>query len=128
MAYTAEMSDNDLADRMALIHRAEEMLKQAKKAYEEQTMFRLSQGRVIDNYAIENDLTNRVWHDFVTPELVMVLTGLNATKPAMITPAQLEKAGASKDVVATLATRKSKGNKLVRVNGNKRAQRYFGSK
>ena len=128
MAYRAEIENAELADRMALIHRAEEMIKQAKKAYEEQIMHRLQIGQALNGYAIENDLTNRMWKDGVTVDLMQTLTGVNLSKPQLITPAQAEKAGVSKDIVALFAERRAKGSKLVRVNTDKRAAKFFGER
>jgi len=128
MAYRAEIDNAELADRMALIHRAEEMIKQAKKAYEEQIMHRLQLGQALNGYAIENDLTNRMWKDGVTVDLMQTLTGVNLSKPQLVTPAQAEKAGVSKDIVALFAERRAKGSKLVRVDTDKRAAKFFGER
>ena len=128
MAYRAEIENTELSDRMALIHRAEEMIKQAKKAYEEQIMYRLKQGQALNGYAIENDLTNRMWKDGVTVDLMQTLTGVNLSKPQLITPSQAEKAGVSKDIVAMFAERRPKGSKLVRIDTDKRAAKFFGDK
>lgn len=128
MAYRAEIDNADIVRRLALIHRADEMLKQSKKAYEEQIMHRLQTGQIIDNYAIEIEYTNRVWKDGVSADWMQALTGFNLTKPAMITPKQAETTGVPKEIVALFAERRSKGSKLVKVDANKRAAKFFGAK
>lgn len=128
MAYHAELSDEDLTHRLALIQFAEDKLKNAKKAYQEDAMHRLRSGRVVDDYAIEDEYTNRNWHDGMTPDVLRVITGKSLIKETLITPKQAELAGVPKEVVALLAGRKYKGSKLVRVDANKRATKFFGSK
>lgn len=126
-AYRAEISDEGLAARLDQIYRAEELLKQAKSAYEDQAMQRIRGGAVISNYGVENAQTNRVWKDGVTPELIMALTGANITKPATITPKQAE-AVMPKEIVNLYSERRSKGWKLKRADANKKATRIFGGK
>lgn len=128
MAYNADMSDAALEARMSEIHRAKELLKQSEKAYEEQMMHRLRNGSVFKGYKIENQLTNRVWNDYVTPDLMRALTGINVAKSALVTPAQAERNGIPKEIVNMHSDRRSKGFKLARVDANKHATKLFGDK
>lgn len=126
-----EKAFNDSLDNAALsvhldrLRRASEILEQAQKAYNDVAMHRLQEGQIIDNYALENDLTNRQWQAHVTPELMQILTGKDLTKKKLITPTQVEKAGVSKEVVASLCERRNKGVKLVRMDANARAKKMF---
>jgi uncharacterized membrane-anchored protein YhcB (DUF1043 family) len=118
--------DNDsLSFEMDQFKRAAEMLKQIEKSYNDLAIYRLREGQKIPNYSLENELTNRVWQESVTPESIEMLTGKDLTKKQLITPAQAEKAGLSKETVAALTTRHNKGVKLTRVDINKKAMKVF---
>ncbi|QWY83129.1 CRISPR/Cas system-associated protein [Rhizobium phage RHph_X2_24] len=127
-AYNAAIDNIELTARMDQISRAMELLKQSQKAYEELATYRIKKGEIIGNYTVENDLTNRVWKDGVNAELMLALTGINLTKPQLVSPRQAEQAGVSSAIVDSLSERRIKGAKLVRVNANKKAAKLFGTK
>lgn len=128
VAFNAHIDNIELAARMDQIARAMDLLKQSKEAYEEAAKYRIKSGQILDNYTVEDELTNRVWKDGVTPEIMGALTGKILTKQTLLSPRQAEQAGVNPIVVASLTERRSKGVKLVRVNANKKAERLFGSK
>jgi hypothetical protein len=119
--------DNDaLSFQIDQLKRAGEMLENLEKAYKELAIYRLRQGQIVNNYSLENQLTNRVWRENVTPEFVEMVTGRSdLVKKELITPNQVEKKGLSPDVVEALTTRHSKGVKLVRIDANKKANKIF---
>ena len=131
----AEMAHNDGLDNAALgyvmdtINRALKILEQSKKAYDELAAHRITKGEIIDGFALENELSNRDWKEFVTPEMIAVLTGRqDLTKKKLITPKQMETAGVSEVVVNSLCERRNKGVKLVRMDANKKAEKLFNKK
>lgn len=130
MAYNASIDDFDLSDRLQLIERADALLKQAKKAYEEEAIHRISKGKVIRLYAMDDDLGNRIFQKHVTPELVQAFTGrADLVKPAeLISPRQMEQAGVNEDIVKALTYRPMKGKKLVKINPNKKGEKLFGKR
>ncbi len=127
----AEMAFNDELDNTALaylldhINRASDVLEQALKAYKEMAAHRLRAGQIIKNYTLENELSNRTWKEFVTPEIAQGLTGIDLTKKTLITPKQAETLGVSVEVVASLCERRNKGAKLVRMDENAKAKKLF---
>lgn len=127
-AYYANISDADLAFTLDQINRAEKLLEQSKKAYQEQALHRICNGRVIDNYSVDDDLANRSWKPSVTAEMMQVLTGKNLAKKDLITPRQAEQLGVSEDIVNAFTERKLKGKRLVRVSANAKAKKMFGDK
>jgi len=126
--HTEEMDDATLAHDLDLISRAQMLLKNRNEALEELAKHRLRNGKVIANYGIETQLTNRVWRNGVTADMVMMMTGKDVSKKDMITPAQAERLGISKETMNAFAERRETGVKLVRVDANKKAQRIFGGK
>lgn len=127
----SEMAFNDHLDNVKLsymldhITRASEVLEQALKAYKELAAHRVREGQIVKNYTLESDLTNRMWKEFVTPEITLALTGIDLTKKQLITPKQAETLGASTEIVASLTERRNKGAKLVRMDENAKAMKLF---
>lgn len=122
---------NDVIDNETLsfmldnTKRAIDILKQSYDAYSDLATHRLREGQIVTGYAVQNDLTNRQWKDFVTPETVQILTGRDITKKQLVTPNQAEKAGVAKELIESLCERRNKGFKLVRVNVDALAKKLF---
>ncbi len=126
VAYNAHVDNIDLADRLEEIQRAQQLLKQSAAAYEELALHRIVKGEIVRNYTVENDLTNRTFHSYVTPELLDTLYGDKGICKRVLPTLKDAEAAYGKDAVATLTTRHSKGNKLVRTDANKKGKRLFG--
>lgn len=127
-AYNANIQNDELTSRLDQISRAIALLTQSKKAYEELAAFRIKAGEVIENYTVENDLTNRTFHSYVTPELLDALYGDKGICERQLPTLKDATAAYGEDAVAMLTTRHIKGAKLVRVNASKKAERLFGRK
>lgn len=127
-AFHDHLTNPELSYQLDLVDRAIEVLKLQQKAYSELAQHRLQKGQIVENYAIKAELTNRQWVNGVTPDYIKMLTGLDLTEPKLKSPAQVEKAGVSKEVVASLTERRQKGFKLVRVDANSNAKKLFNPK
>jgi len=125
VAYTEEISNTDLSNLLDTLKRGYDMLKQTGKAFEELAKHRVQKGEIVPNYGLERELTNRKWHDHVTPEFALSITGLDLTKKALVTPAQAEKMGVNPVVMKMLADRHESGQKLVRVDDSAKAKKLF---
>lgn len=125
MAFNDEMPNDALSFELDTLSRAEKMLEQRHKALQELAKHRLKSGQIIENYGLENQLSNRNWKGGIDAMLLLALTGKDLSKPKLITPAQAIKAGVSEDVIAPLTERITTGVKLARVDANKKAQRIF---
>lgn len=123
--FADEISNDSLSFMLDNIKRAQEVLDQAYKAYADLAQSRLKEGQIVTNYAVQNELTNRQWRDWVTPEMATAMTGKDLTKKQLITPAQAEKKGVPKEVMESLCERRNKGTKLVRIDANKLAKKLF---
>lgn len=125
MAFDDNLDNDELSFKLDHMKRAIEVLTQAQKAYIEIALDRVRSGQVIKNYSITNDLTNTVWKEYVTPEMIMTMTGKDVTKKALITPNQAKKAGVSEEVVKSFTERRNKGVKLERIDANAKAEKMF---
>lgn len=124
-AFTDVISNDNLSVQIDELRRAACMLKDLEKAYSELALHRLKKGEIINNFTLDKELSNRQWKEGITPEILQILTGKDLTKKQLITPAQAEKAGVSKEVVAPFTERVNKGVKLVRMDANAKAKKLF---
>lgn len=127
-ASSEKIGNDQLAYELDLMARAELAIKTRREALEELGKYRVRRGEVVKNYAIETQLTNRQFKDFVTPSLFVALTGVDNSQQRMGTPANAERLGVPKDIVNMFCERRETGLKLVRVDANKKAQRILGTK
>lgn len=123
--YNDNIDNDKLSFELTHLERAAEIIKQRRKAYEEMALYRIKQGQIVTGYGVETGLSNRELCDFVTAEWIEALTGKDLTKKKLPTPAQMEKAGVHKDVVASMTTRHKTGAKLVKVDANSKAEKMF---
>lgn len=127
-AFTDRLDNKELSAQLDHLARAVEVLKEQEKAYKELALHRIKKGQIVNNYTVDTELTNRVWKQGVTPEMMQSLTGQDLTKKQLITPKQVENAGISKEVVAALCERRNKGVKLVRMSADAKASQMFENK
>lgn len=124
-AYVENINNETLSFFLDHINRAFDILSHTKKAYEEMAIHRIKEGQVVNNYSVETGLSNRDWTKHVTPEWLEILTGENLTKKNLITPAQAEKIGVNKDIVAVLTERHNTNTKLIRVAADAKARKLL---
>lgn len=123
--YESTVSNEELSFKLDQLSRAKKVLEENYNAYSEMALHRLKAGEVISNYSLNNQLSNREWKEHVSPDFLLALTGKNLTKAKLITPAQAEKEGVSKELVEFLTERFNKGVKLSRIDSNKKASKMF---
>lgn len=127
-AHSENMQDDTIGKELEILTDAEKRIKARKKQLEDLAIYRMKQGAIIPNYALERSFGNNVFKDDFAPEFLSAMLGVDVTKKDVITPAQAVKAGASEQLVKTFSTRKETGLKLTRANANDRATRMFGRK
>lgn len=128
MAFDSEMTDDKLAWMLNNLKRASEVIKQSYEAYQDLALHRLKDGRKVTNYSIQPALGNTTWDDDITPELLESMTGLDCSVKKLITPAQAKKKGVPEELINQLTHRPDNGFKLVHIDENKLATKYFGEK
>jgi hypothetical protein len=128
-AFETVIDNNNLAKMMNNLERAQEMIKQSLRAYEDLASHRVKKGEQIDDRVIEHSYGKRKWKDDVTPELIQALSGISVIeKPKLKSPKQAELAGVPESVVKSFTHRPDNGFKLVRMSASKRAEKLFGKK
>lgn len=121
-----EAIDNDrLSYEIDHAKAALKALELRKDALEELALDRIKNGQIVNNYAAEKELTNKVWKDGVNADYLKAMTGQDLRKSDLITPNQAKKRGVDEAIIDTLTTRHEKGTKLVRIDANKKAQKLF---
>jgi hypothetical protein len=116
------------AATLALITGMAGQLKALKAGLEEFVTFKLRNGETCAEYTHSQTLTNRAWT--WEPEDVIEIGrqfGANLAVQGLVSPAQAEKLGLPKEVVASMVERHSKGFKLKRAT-LRDAKKAFGGK
>lgn len=128
VAFNSEVDNTMLAWMLDNLSRAQEVLKQSQDAYEDLALHRLRAGQAINGYTAQTSKGKTQWNEGMTADVVQMLTGVDVSKQAMITPNQAKNAGISPEVLATLTNRPDTGIKLVRQDVDKKAKQLLGDK
>ena len=123
--FVDKIDNQKLSFQLHFIKSAIKQLKQSLEAYEELAKHRLTEGQIIQKYALKIDLANTSWQDYVTADMIEMLSGIKVTKETLLSPNQAKNKGVNADVVASLTERKTKGAKLVRIEVDTLAKQLF---
>ena len=121
------ITDQELANQLDIIKRAEEVLKIKKDSITELGIQRIKQGKLIPGYVQTQKFGNRAWKKGITPETIKVMTGIDPTERVFMSPAKAEKAGVPKDLVKSLAQKFSTGFKLEKKDTTAMGNKIFGT-
>lgn len=125
--YQDSLTEKQLADQLDHAKRAAEIIKIKTDSLEQLAALRIKAGKIIPGYITEERWGDRKWKDYVTPEVVETLTGKTITTKEMLSPAQAEKRGVSKEFISALVDRKFLGQKIVKKDAGEIASKIFGS-
>lgn len=128
VAFNSEVDNSTLSWMLDNLSRAQEVLKQSQDAYEDLALHRLRAGQAIEGYTAQTSKGKTQWNDGMTAEVVQMLTGVDVSKPGLITPNQAKNAGISPEVLATMTNRPDTGVKLVRQDVSKKAEKLLGKR
>lgn len=128
LAFNDEMDNTQLSHTLDTLNRASKAIENRLKACEELAKHRIKQGAIVENYTLQESLSNRNWKAGTTPELLQTLTGIDVAERKLPTPKQAEVKGISPEIVAVFCERKSTGTRLIRANADTTAKRIFGEK
>jgi hypothetical protein len=116
-----------LSAQLKLIARVKDVVDIKRKALEQLAITRIRAGKVVPGYIIEENLGDRTWKPFVTPEVFQLLAGIEVTEKKMRSPAQVEKLlGKNKDVIKDLVDRHFIGHKLKQKDCGDLGNKIFG--
>jgi hypothetical protein len=120
-----ELTNDDIAKLIAIIDRAEEVIEIKSTSVKQLAMSRLQNNQVIPGYGMVQKFGDRAWKPGITAETIKMMTGVDITKTDMMSPAQAEKAGLNKKMVAQIAVKPPKGFEIKKVNINEQADKLF---
>lgn len=120
--------DNDeLAQQLKQIERAEETIKIKKDSLTELAILRIRSNKIIPGYVQSERYGNRDWKKGIGPEAIKIMTGLDVIEKNFMTPAKAEKVGISRDLINQLSEKKFLGLKLEKKNTTKIGNKIFGT-
>ena len=122
------ITNEELSFQLDLITRMNDVLKVKNDSIKALAVSRIKEGVIIPGYMTENSYGDRKWKSDVNPDVVKALTGKDIIKKEMLSPAQAEKIGVPKDFVAQLVDRHFLGQKLVKKDAGKIADKIFNNK
>lgn len=120
------INEDELSRQLDQAKRAEEVLEIRLKSLKELAVSRIKSGKLVPNYIAEQSLSDRQWKPGLNPNTIKMLTGKSIVQEKMLSPAQAEKAGLDKKFVNAMVTRHFLGQKLVRKDAGKEADKIFG--
>lgn len=113
VAFDDTMSNDLLAYEMDLLRRAHQTIKNRADALEELITHKVRSGEIVSHdgrrASLKPRLGNRAWLPGIAPDVLCAMTGVDLTKPGVVTPAEAERRGASVDA---LTQRPNIGTKL----------------
>ena len=126
VAFVDNIDNASLAYELDELKRASLAIKTRLDAYEELAASRVRKGDQVPNYVLETSYSNRQFKPGIDVAMASMLLRCNAAAPAKLaTPAELERRGADKDMLAHITHRPSTGTKLVRVDADKYAAKLL---
>lgn len=125
LQFSDDLPNDVLAFELDLLRTAKAVGDARLTALEEMAAYRLKGGAVIDGYAVETQYANTRFKPGISSTALSVVTGIDCTKPGMITPAEFKRRGGTQATYDALTERPITGVKLVRASADKRAQKLF---
>jgi len=119
------MPNHVLAIEYEQFEYAEQLIKTKREAVAELMTHRIKSGQVIAGYGLENRQGQRRWAKGLTGAVLSAATGVGLSLDAVVTPAEAERRGVDKDVVAALTERPMIGSKLKKVDPDAMVRRVF---
>lgn len=119
-----EMTDAELSAELKFLDLAEAMLSGRKTAVRADAKARIQSGKVIKDYEMARGKGHRKWkYDAAT---IQALTGVDPQSDKMVTPAELIRRGAHKQIVASMVEVPDTAPKLKRISPKVLASKFGG--
>ncbi len=117
-----DLPHDALSAELDFLTAAQQTLKIRIDALEQTVTARIKSGETIPNYDLVKAFGNRKWKDGLDVAAVSAILGVDATADALATPAQVERRGADKELVAELTVKPDRAPKLKRIDINATAK------
>lgn len=109
-----ELTNEEMSAELAFIELAEAILSGRKTAIKADAKARIASGQLIEGWLLERGVGQRRWT--CDAETVKLMTGIDPMSDKMVTPAELERRGANKDLVGTMTNQPKTAPQLKRFN------------
>jgi hypothetical protein len=120
------LNNDEVSKQLDVLARVQEIIKIKSDSLNQLALMRIGQGQVIPKYSIEQTFGDRKWKKDVSVTSIKGMTsGIDITKMDMLSPAQAEKMGVPKKLVAELVVRENRGTKLVKKDLTEEATKIF---
>lgn len=123
--FSDDLPNDVLISQIEVLQAAKDVVKDGVQAIEELLTHRIKHGDVINGYGLETSYSNRRWKKGLTGDALSIASGTDLRKADLVTPAEAERRGVSKEVVASLTERVPTGSKLKRIDPDKIAAKHF---
>lgn len=117
-----------LTHELETLRHAVAMIENRRDALDELISYRIAQGEVFDNYALERRQGQRRWKPGLTGQVLSLAAGVDLTKDGAVTPAEAERRGVNKKAIELLTERPMLEPKLKRIDVDARARAIFGER
>lgn len=121
-----DINEKEISFQLNLLDRASEVLKIKYDSIKQLAVDRIKNGAIVPGYMCESSYGDRTWKSEISPEVIETLTGKKIVETVMLSPAKAEKLGVPKELVKNFVDRKFLGQKLVRKDSTKLAEKFFG--
>lgn len=123
--YQDTITNEMLSFTLDNLNRAQDMLNERLKAFEELAKHRIKSGQVVNNYSVGIGYGHNKFKEGMTVEMLQMLTGKDLSKPGIVTPAEAKRRGVNETILATITERPMTGVKLERITASKKAARLL---
>lgn len=124
-AYEDTIDNATLSFNLDNLFRAQKMLEDRLKAFQELAKHRIQGGQVVDNYSVDLNYGHTAWKEGINAQALKVITGRDLSVEKLVTPAEAKRRGVDETTIKTLTERPMIGVKLERVKADKKAARIF---
>lgn len=107
---------------------AEKVIELRRESIEELMVYRIKSGQVVPDYALKAREGQRRWKTGLTGAALSLAAGVSLSKDGLVTPAEAERRGVPKSVIAALTERPNIGVKLEKVDHDAIARKVFGDR
>jgi hypothetical protein len=124
--YRDDLEGQTLAQEMDMLERAAALIKSRLDAMKSLAEYRIRQGGVVPNYALERGVGNRAWLSDYDAASLSAMFGVDLRDKKAVSPAEAERRGVPKELVTLVTERPKLGLKLKRIDAAAVAERAFG--
>lgn len=128
LAFSDDLPNDVLSHELDVLRNAQATLENRLSAIEELTKHRLRAGQIIDNYALSQEYGHMRWKSGLNAEGLKLASGIDLSKPGLVTPAEAKRRGVPETVVKALTERPTTGIKLIRQSIDERAKKLLSTR